>query len=400
MPTKDNLKVTGPVLNMVFKHYREGVETILDDNFWKCFKRKKISSWNFNIYLFPVWFIGLLFRVFVLFPLRMVGFLVGLGIFILTMLLIQNTVEDPLLKKKYEIICVQNMSRVFFFSWGAVVQYHGIVPRQNIQKKESQEPCSRDSVINPVFVANHSTMIDVVLLLQLKAFSLVGQKHKGFAGFLQQKCLRCLQCVWFDRNAAKDRSIVARTLREHALNVGKEDAKTVEELNNPLLIFPEGTCVNNEYCIQFKKGIFELGVPVCPIAIKYKKVFNDPFWSSKDQSFGRYLIDLMTSWCLICDVYFLPPMEINTSKGETSVQFAKRVQNKIAKKISLEVADFDGYMKHWKPSQRYIDARQRRFANTLKTVFQEAEILKQSFDDNNNEAKVTKDDMFGQFAAM
>lgn len=40
--------------------------------------------------------------------------------------------------------------------------------------------------------------------------------------------------------------------------------------NNPLLIFPEGVCVNNEYVIMFKKGAFELGATVYPVAIKYK----------------------------------------------------------------------------------------------------------------------------------
>eukprot|EP00967_Tisochrysis_lutea_P140322 scaffold256266_cov24-Tisochrysis_lutea.AAC.1 len=35
----------------------------------------------------------------------------------------------------------------------------------------------------------------------------------------------------------------------------------------PLLIFPEGTCVNNEYTVLFKRGAFELGAAVCPIAI-------------------------------------------------------------------------------------------------------------------------------------
>ncbi len=36
----------------------------------------------------------------------------------------------------------------------------------------------------------------------------------------------------------------------------------------PLLIFPEGTCVNNEYCVLFKRGAFDLGATVCPVAIK------------------------------------------------------------------------------------------------------------------------------------
>jgi len=35
-----------------------------------------------------------------------------------------------------------------------------------------------------------------------------------------------------------------------------------------------GTCVNNEYVVQFKKGAFEMGAVVCPIAIKYKYVFE------------------------------------------------------------------------------------------------------------------------------
>ncbi len=26
----------------------------------------------------------------------------------------------------------------------------------------------------------------------------------------------------------------------------------------PLLIFPEGTCVNNEYCVMFKRGAFDM----------------------------------------------------------------------------------------------------------------------------------------------
>jgi glycerol-3-phosphate O-acyltransferase 3/4 len=31
-----------------------------------------------------------------------------------------------------------------------------------------------------------------------------------------------------------------------------------------------GTCVNNECVVQFKKGAFEMGATICPIAIKYK----------------------------------------------------------------------------------------------------------------------------------
>jgi glycerol-3-phosphate O-acyltransferase 3/4 len=48
--------------------------------------------------------------------------------------------------------------------------------------------------------------------------------------------LNSLGCLWFNRTEVKDRHIVARRMREH---VHRGDS-------TPLLIFPEGTCVNNE----------------------------------------------------------------------------------------------------------------------------------------------------------
>ena len=80
----------------------------------------------------------------------------------------------------------------------------------------------------------------------------------------------------------KDRVIVAKRMKEHV-----QAAETT-----PLLIFPEGTCVNNEYCVMFKRGAFDLGAIVCPIAIKYNKVFVDAFWNSKRQSFTAHLVSL------------------------------------------------------------------------------------------------------------
>ena len=58
----------------------------------------------------------------------------------------------------------------------------------------------------------------------------------------------------------------------------------------PLLVFPEGTCVNNEYTVMFKKGAFDLGATVCPVAIKYNKIFVDAFWNSRRQAFSTYIV--------------------------------------------------------------------------------------------------------------
>ena len=177
---------------------------------------------------------------------------------------------------------------------------------------------------------------DFIILLQSHPYAVVGQHHPGWVGFLQDYLLDSINCVWFNRGETKDRRIVAERLRSHAHDVRKADT--------PLLVFPEGeeprpslqplrgavlqpwgllrgrftstrvtvypvprvgTCVNNEYVIQFKKGVFELGVPINPVAIKYNKVFVDAYWNSRQQSFAQHLFGMMTSWAVVCDVWFL-----------------------------------------------------------------------------------------------
>ena len=50
----------------------------------------------------------------------------------------------------------------------------------------------------------------------------------------------------------------------------------------PILIFPEGTCINNTSVMQFKKGSFEVGGTIYPVAIKYDPKFGDAFWNSSE----------------------------------------------------------------------------------------------------------------------
>jgi glycerol-3-phosphate O-acyltransferase 3/4 len=99
-------------------------------------------------------------------------------------------------------------------------------------------------------------------------------------------------------------------------------------------VFPEGTCVNNEYVVQFRKGVFELGVPINPIAIKYNKVFVDAYWNSREQSFAQHLMRLMTAWAVVADIYFLDPQ--TKLPNESAADFATRVQRLIAERAGIK----------------------------------------------------------------
>ena len=323
----------------------DGIESIVDDGFQKCFERRSEPSWNYVWYLAFPWFFGVLFRWFILFPIRLVYWILGHILFIIINIVggvYFTYTRNHEKQKKFELYLVKWLAYVYVSSWSGVVRFHGEKPR--LQKQ--------------VFVANHSTMIDVAILLQNNIYSLVGQAHKSYyVNLVQNVAMRSMDCIWFNRDETRDRTKVSKRLREHARNVNGD--------LQPLLIFPEGTCVNNEYVVLFKKTVFDLDddIAICPIAIKYNKLFCDAYWISRQESFLFYLFRLMRSYCLVCDVWYMNPMY--RKKGETAIEFSWRVQQAIADKAGLVNTNYDGYMKYWKPSLRYKRARQLAFANQI-----------------------------------
>lgn len=100
------------------------------------------------------------------------------------------------------------------------------------------------------------------------------------------------------------------------------------------------------------------------LIIFISKIFSDPYWSSRDESFVIHILRLMKSWCTVCDVYFLAPQKLQP--GETPVEFANRVKGMICKKANLASLNWDGMMKYYQPSEKFKKDRQRVFAELLK----------------------------------
>ncbi|XP_017005599.2 glycerol-3-phosphate acyltransferase 3 isoform X3 [Drosophila takahashii] len=206
-----------------------------------------------------------------------------------------------------------------------------------------------------ICVANHTSPIDVLVLMCDSTYSLIGQRHGGFLGVLQRALARASPHIWFERGEAKDRHLVAERLKQH-----------VSDPNNPpILIFPEGTCINNTSVMQFKKGSFEVGGVIYPVAIKYDPRFGDAFWNSAKYSMMQYLYMMMTSWAIVCDVWYLPPMY--RQDGETAIDFANRVKSVIAKQGGLIDLVWDGQLKRMKPKKEWREIQQVEFANRLKS---------------------------------
>ena len=323
----------------------EGMGSVVQDTFLPCFESQPSERWNWSVHLFIPWLFGVLVRNFILLPLRLMWFVVGLLLFLVCFFLIQLILPKTEWRQRLEARSIRVLASIFVVSWSGVVKYHGTPP--DTRKSDGK---------NPIFVANHTSMIDMAILAQLFTFAVVGQKHGGWVGVLQARVLNCLQSVWFDRGAVRDKMLVRQKLREQVSDVTR----------NPLLVFPEGTCVNNKYVIQFKQGVFQLDAPIAPVAIRYNDTFVDAFWNSRAESFSSYLIRLMRSWAVVCDVWFLEPQR--READETPAQFADRVKRMIADRAELKVTDWDGYMKHYKPSKRYLEAQQRSIAHVIMEV--------------------------------
>jgi len=334
-------------LGDILDNINSGMQVIVDDDFSLCFKRPERRSWNWNPYLLVFWCIGVVLRYCILFPLRLLTMILAILLTLAQRQLWQKLfANDPKKCERWELWSIQTCIQIILASWGAVIEFKGVI-------------AARKS--NQIYVANHSTMLDWLLLMYYAPFCAVGQLHtsRPMVKWFQTEFLRSMQCIWFNRSEQKDRILAMNRIKEHILDKSKPR----------LIIFPEGTCVNNEYCIQFKKGAFSLGCEICPVAIKYNPSFIDAYWISRERSFAAHIMDMMTSWAMVAEVHFLEPQIIK--KDENAIQFAARVKKMIADAAGLKNVEWNGYLKHYKPSERVIDAQKKLMAENLEHLYQQ-----------------------------
>lgn len=335
-------------LSNVFDYIKVGVEAIIEDQVTSRFEAEELKNWNLLIRtnrgyefiswkLTIIWVIGFFIRYFFLFPLRVIICFVGVWWLTLCTALVGYIPEGEWkqrINKYVSIMCFGILSRAI----SSVITYHD----------EENKPR------NGICVANHTSPIDVLILMCDNCYSLIGQRHGGFLGILQRALARASPHIWFERSEVRDRHAVAQRLKEHVSN----------PKNPPILIFPEGTCINNTSVMQFKKGSFEVGSVIYPVAIKYDARFGDAFWNSSRYSMMQYLYMMMTSWAIVCDVWYLPPM--HQKENETAIDFANRVKSVIAKKGGLVDLVWDGQLKRIKPKKEWRERQQEEFSKRLK----------------------------------
>uniref|UniRef100_A0A4W6DCE2 Glycerol-3-phosphate acyltransferase 3 n=1 Tax=Lates calcarifer TaxID=8187 RepID=A0A4W6DCE2_LATCA len=335
-------------LSDVFYFYKKGVESIVDDQVTQRFSSEELASWNLltrtnqnfryiSLRLTVIWGLGVFVRYCVLFPLRITLAIIGLSWLVIGTTLVGFLPESSVknwLSELVHLTCYRICAR----GLSATIHYHN---KENKPQKGG------------ICVANHTTPIDVVILANDGCYAMVGQIHGGLMGVIQRSMVRSCPHVWFERSEMKDRHTVTSRLRAHVT------AKT----KLPILIFPEGTCINNTSVMMFKKGSFEIGGTIYPVAIKYDPRFGDAFWNSSKYNMVSYLLRMMTSWAIVVNVWYLPPMTIQD--GEDAAQFANRVKSAIAEQGGLLDLAWDGGLKRGKVKDSFKEEQQKMYSSII-----------------------------------
>jgi glycerol-3-phosphate O-acyltransferase 3/4 len=72
---------------------------------------------------------------------------------------------------------------------------------------------------------------------------------------------------------------------------------------------------------------------------------------------------LMTSWAIVCNIWYLPPIQRRVD--ESAIDFAKRVKNEITKVSGLDNIPWDGQVKRMQPKNEWKEKQQEEFTKRL-----------------------------------
>ncbi|KAI6227395.1 Phospholipid/glycerol acyltransferase domain-containing protein [Aphelenchoides fujianensis] len=316
-----------------------GVEAVIEDDVTERFHAAVLGNWNLltrsrkfvpsNWKLDTVWLLGVLFRYTVLLPVRFTLFMIAFLLLVVFSLVIGAVPNEEyrIWMNKYAMLC---FFRILSRAFSSIVIFHN--PENRAE--------------SGIVVANHTTPMDVAILSCDNVYAMIGQKQGGFLGFIQKAVSR-----------PKTGVSSAKFCKEHV-----NDPKKL-----PILIFPEGTCINNTSVMMFKKGSFEVSDVVHPIAMKYDNRLGDAFWNSSEQGYFSYLVSMMTSWAFALRRFvFLPA--VHREEGEDPIDFARRVKRMIAQKGGLVDLEWDGNLKRTMVPEKLKVAQKDQFFAYLSRI--------------------------------
>lgn len=234
----------------------------------------------------------------------------------------------------------------------------------------------------PVIVSNHMGVVEAAYLLARTGASAVTTVENSRLPLLC-RIVRGLECIVVDRKASGAQDRVLEAIRERATSCTR-----------PILIFPEGTTVNQTSVISFKRGAFVAGTPVQPVACRIAWTNTtgvDPAWVNDGPSQLSVLIRLMATWRNHMEVHFLPVHRPSKAEVEDPDLFADNVRRRIAAALAIPCTEYSfedvwlgqqalrwhrppsGYLLEWNAFRKVAPPFTREEARVLLIAFKSAD---------------------------
>ncbi|KAI0565843.1 lysophospholipid acyltransferase LPEAT1 isoform X1 [Gracilaria domingensis] len=213
----------------------------------------------------------------------------------------------PAIWRRFLVSLLFPMARsILFFSFGVYnIKSDSAHPESMASNKTL--PASKAYVI----VANHLGYIDILILLCRFHASFVakGELEKVmFVGTIA----RALQCMFVRRGQSLTSQLISRVQATYECHRRRENCPGCAACMSKLVIFPEGTTANGTAMIPFRTGVFNAGVPVLPVCIRFPwRSFN---LSWETIRFREHMFRAMTQFrnhvhCTVLPVYVPSPEE-------------------------------------------------------------------------------------------
>lgn len=180
----------------------------------------------------------------------------------------------------------------------------------------------------PIIVSNHIHLWEVLYLFSTYGPSAVSRKENAaIPGF--GRLLRLTRGLLVDRASPTSRTDTLNAIRNRGNTIMKDERWP------QVLIFPEGTTTNGKAVCTFKVGAFAAGLPVQPVAVRYRWRFFDPCWSVDGPGMLGSILRMFAQFNNTMEVTFLPVYTPSEEERANPKLYARNVRDLIARELGL-----------------------------------------------------------------
>lgn len=177
-----------------------------------------------------------------------------------------------------------------------------------------------------VMIANHTTMLDVVVLLYTVAPAFLSKATVLKVPLIGTIC-EAMQVIGVDRANQADKEKTKQNMKDHITLKGSP----------PLLVFPEGTTCRYDTVLRFKPGAFDFGLPVQPILLHWRWNFTDPS-SCATTSLKLWAFQMLCQFYHYVEVEYLPVLEPDQSEQSNALFYANNARKVVLQGLQRRAA--------------------------------------------------------------